>query len=267
MVNTLQNSPEKIPSKWGNKFKKAIALAIALTLSGEPAEAKTYEKQEFSTEMVSNIPWEYAPMTEAVEQATIPNYINQAQNWVKKYYPQHEEYFRKIINELKWMWEITKNTFNKKIQENFETFEEEITTEKDKCTTILIIIDNLLWNKDFIRSNITVDSPEWRDMIEGIANEISTDISIQLSKELKKVKEKHDKIKKIKNEIYNNNNNNPEWILNSIEKLFEITNLKEVKNDKSIQEIIKCYISIWKKINWNPSPLGKEFIIEYNNLK
>ena len=45
MVNTLNNSPEKVSSKWGNKFKKAITLAIALTLSGQPAEWKTYEKQ------------------------------------------------------------------------------------------------------------------------------------------------------------------------------------------------------------------------------
>ena len=38
--------------------------------------AKTYNKQEFPTEMVANVPWTISPMTENVEQNSVPNYVN-----------------------------------------------------------------------------------------------------------------------------------------------------------------------------------------------
>ena len=307
MINTLQNSPERIPSKWGNKFKKAVALAIALTLSGEPAEAKTYEKQEFPTEMLASIPSEYAPMTENVEQTTVPNYINQAQNWVKKYYPKYEEYFRPIFKELKWMSQTTNNIFNKKIHENFDIFEEELTTEKDKYTTILIAIDDILWEKIFINWKKTIDTKEWEDLLKSIASEITSDIKVQFSKNLResrqrlanekdrlanekdrlanekdrlanekdrlanekdrlaKTQEKLAKIRRIREDIVNSNN--PQQNLKSIEELFKITEINELKSNNTIQEIVKYYISIWNKINWTPSTLWKKFIEEYNKLK
>ena len=61
MVNTLWNTPEKVTTtanrSWSSMLKKIVAWAIALTLSGQPAEVKAYNKQEFPTEMVANIPW------------------------------------------------------------------------------------------------------------------------------------------------------------------------------------------------------------------
>jgi hypothetical protein len=39
-------------------------------------------------------------MTENVEQTSVPNYIDQAQEAVKKYYPQYEEYFKTIRKEI-----------------------------------------------------------------------------------------------------------------------------------------------------------------------
>ena len=104
MVNTLWNAPEKVTStprgSSSSALKKIVAAAIALTLSGQPAEAKTYNKQEFSTEMVANVPWTISPMTENVEQTSVPNYINQAEAAVRKYYPQYEEYFKGIFEKI-----------------------------------------------------------------------------------------------------------------------------------------------------------------------
>jgi hypothetical protein len=42
------------------------------------------------------------------------------------------------------MSQNAKNIFNKKIHENFEIFDEELTTERDKISTILIAIDDIL---------------------------------------------------------------------------------------------------------------------------
>ena len=306
MINTLQNSPEKVPSKWGNKFKKAITLAIALTLSGEPAEAKTYEKQEFPTEMVSNIPWEYAPMTENAEQATVPNYINQAQNWVKKYYPQYEEYFKAIFNRINWLNSNSKYLINSKIFENFDTFSEELTSDKDKITTILLVLEKLSSHTDF-KNSIKI----WNeDLREWIAKEIIYDIWIQIKKEIKdnenrirdnenrirdnenrirdnenkirdnenkirdnenRIRDNENKINKLKEiiNIINTSNRNKETtnkIILKIEELFKLFELNEIKNNQWLQKVIKEYISLNKQINRQPNNLWKNFINEYYRI-
>jgi hypothetical protein len=223
--------------------------------------------------MLASIPWEYTPMTENIEQATVPNYINQAQNWVKKYYPQYEEYFRPIFKELNEMWKNDNNTFNKKIHDNFEIFKEELTTEKDKITTILLTIDELIGEKTFIRWKKIIDSKEWEELLKWISNEIINDIKIQFSKELKESKEKlaknKEKLSRIKGirEIINKNDTSPEIIIKSIEERFNYTDINDVKNDKTIQEIIKYYISFSKRINWKQSQLGKKYIEEYKRLQ
>ena len=106
MVNTLWNAPEKVTStpkgSSSSALKKIVAAAIALTLSGQPAEAKTYNKQEFSTEIVANVPWTISPMTENIEQTSTPDYINKAEASIRKYYPQYEEYLKELTKRIKW---------------------------------------------------------------------------------------------------------------------------------------------------------------------
>ncbi len=277
MVNTLQNSPEKISSKWGNKFKKAIALAIALTLSGEPAEAKTYEKQEFPTEMVSNIPWEYAPMTEAVEQATIPNYINQAENWVKKYYPQYEEYFEPILISIKTIWKETEFLINKKIQENLDIFSDDIKSEKDKITIILIAFEQFTWENSFskFKDVEVIDKNEWYDIRAWIASEITFDINAQITKKLNesriKVNKAIERSNMLKEEIkkYENKeiNKTPNWIINDIEELFEIIEVNRLKDLPTIQKITQSYKNICKRIDRLPSKKWELFIKEYEKIQ
>jgi hypothetical protein len=42
-----------------------------------------------------------SPRTQNVEQTNVPDYISQAEAGVKKYYPEYEEYFKGIINQIK----------------------------------------------------------------------------------------------------------------------------------------------------------------------
>lgn len=271
MINTLQNSPERVPSKWGNKFKKAIALAIALTLYGEPAEAKTYEKQEFPTEMLASIPWEYTPITENVEQATVPNYINQAQNWVKKYYPQYEEYFNAIFTRTYKLSTSSQNIVNTKIQENFDLFEEELVSEKDKVTTILLVLEKVISRQDQLSKSLN-NTRKGKDLIE-IADEISNDINQQARNEgnqaeqqTRLIKSRTNKLDEIINYINSHeiNKKTIEIIVDKIEEYFTLFEIKEVKEDQWLQKMIKHYINYTKQINRKPSNIWKNFIDKYN---
>ena len=294
MINTLQNSPERVPSKWGNKFKKAVALAIALALSGKPAEAKTYEKQEFPTEMLASIPWEYTPMTENVEQATVPNYINQAQNWVKKYYPEYEEYFNAIFTRTYKLSTSSQNIVNTKIQENFDLFEEELVSEKDKVTTILLVLEKVIsWQNQLSKS--LNNTKKGKDFIE-IAEEISNEINQQAREDRNKaraeinqtraeinqtraeinqtkqhtelIKKRTNKLKEIINYINSNeiNKGTIGKIVDKIEEYFTLFEIKEIKEDEQLQKIIKHYINYTKQINRTPSNIWKNFIEEYNKI-
>ena len=177
MINKLWNSKESTTKSWSNLWKKAAALLLALTLSGQPAESKTFEKQEFPTEMVAYNPWEYSPMTENVEQTSVPNYINQAKNWVRKYYPQYEEYFNQIFTKISWLKAHSHNLINSKIDENFDLFDEELTSEKDKITTILLVLEKIIIWKNQLERSISWNI-KGRGLIE-IAEGISDDITQQ----------------------------------------------------------------------------------------
>lgn len=221
----------------------------------------------------------------AFAQQTIPDYVKKAQADLTKYYPQFKDYFEPIFAEYKGLGDDAMNIFNSKIHENFDIFEEDLTTERDKCATILTALDDCLGDKTFIKSKKQVDSPEGEDLINTIAGEITADSKIKFARELKeskerlaqskerlarikeereRVKEKRDYIEIIKENI--NANKSPQEILLSIEDLFEVCEIKEVKDNPGIQGIIKYYISIGKKINHKPSTIGQKFIDEYNRI-
>ena len=281
MVNSLWNAPEKVTStpkgSSSSALKKIVAAAIALTLSGEPAEAKTYNKQEFPTEMVANIPWTVSPMTENVEQSSIPNYINQAQAAVRKYYPQYEEYFNKIFTRANRLSISSQNLVNKKIDENFDLFEEELTSEKDKITTILLVLEKVISNQNELSKTI-----KNKDLIE-IATEISNDINQQaradrdqaradrdqIIQETNLIKRRTNKVNEIINYINSNeiNKETMENIVNKIEEYFTLFEIKDVKEEQWLQKMINHYINYTKQINRTPSNLWKRFIEEYIKIK
>ena len=124
-------------------------------------------------------------------QSSTPDYIQKAKVGLTQYYPQFKDYFEPIFADTDNLslsgW---KKVINKKIQENFDIFDEEITTERDKCATILTTLDDLLGDKTFKRSKIHVDTSDGEDLINSIASEIASDIKVQFSRELRESRER-----------------------------------------------------------------------------
>jgi hypothetical protein len=194
------------------------------------------------------------------------DYVAQAQVNIKKYYPQYEEYFKPIFAEYKVMGQNANRIFNQKIQENFDTFEEELTSERDKCATILTSMDDLLGDKTFINGKKQVDSSDGEDLINGIAKEITFDIKLQYSRELNeskdrlakakdrlaKAEEEIRRIKKVREKV-NASNGNPKDLLLAIEELFEVSEVSGVKDSPGTQEIIKYYITKVSQVNIHSS--------------
>ena len=218
-------------------------------------------------------------------QSSTPGYIQKAKVGLTQYYPQFKDYFEPIFAEYNKLGANTHNIFNSKIYDNFDTFKEDLTTERDKCATILTAIDELLGDKKFKNSKKQVDSPEGEDLLNGIADEIASDIKVQFSRELResrerlaksrerlakekerlaKTKERLAKIKAVRVKI--EKTSDPRDILKASEELFEASELSEVKNEQWLQEIIKYYISISQKANHTPSATAQKFIDEYNRI-
>ena len=219
-------------------------------------------------------------------QSSTPDYIQKAKVGLNQYYPQFKDYFEPIFADTDNLslsgW---KKVINKKIQENFDIFDEEITTERDKCATILTTLDDLLGDKTFKRSKKHVDTSDGEDLINSIASEIASDIKVQFSRELResrerlanekerlanekerlaKTEERLAKMKAVRVKI--EKTSDPRDILKASEELFEASELSEVKNEQWLQEIIKYYISISQKANHTPSPTAQKFIDEYNRI-
>ena len=206
-------------------------------------------------------------------QSSTPDYIQKAKVGLTQYYPQFKDYFEPIFAKYEKLGTSTHIIFNSKIHENFDTFEEELTTDRDKCATILTAIDNLLGDKKFKNTKKQVDSSDGEDLIKAIASEITSDIRVQFSKELKlsekelaKSKERLAKIKELNPKLNATNTDNPKEILLVIEESLGLFDLSEVQADQTIQEIIKYYISISQKANHTPSPTAQKFIDEYNRI-
>lgn len=129
-------------------------------------------------------------VTTGFAQSSTPDYIQKAKVGLTQYYLQFKDYFEPIFAEYNKLSANTHNIFYSKIYENFDTFKEELTTERDKCATILTAIDDLLGDKKFRNSQKKVDSPEGEDLINSIASEIASDIKVQFSRELRESRER-----------------------------------------------------------------------------
>ena len=273
MVNTLWNAPEKVTStprgSSSSALKKIVAAAIALTLSGQPAEAKTYNKQEFPTEMIANVPWTVSPMTENIEQSSVPDYYNKALNWVRKYYPEYEEYFKGIIKQIKWTWKYEKYLLNKEIDKNLTISWSLLKNEKETIATILISLEKVIWKND-LKTGIWV--PENSNI-----NEISNDIIEWFVKKYERTLKNLDNYKKEIKELVKRANS--EWILNIWDEYITISEkymklLKDILIDagqirelKEVQDWIKIYIETLNETGKKPSQIWQKYIDEYNKVK
>lgn len=222
-----------------------------------------------------------SPIVENVEQQTTPNYISLAEAGLKKYYPQYADYFVTIIGTISKIPTNIKNKINTIIEENFEIFEDDIKTEKDKITTILMFYEVYLWKIYFSNQNdVKIISKElWYDVRFSAAKEISKWVVKNKGKKYQEVNQIQLEIldeKKAQNEKWKSWDNSPETMQWDLEKILTIwikffdRNLiewEELKNIETIIYDIKHYIGFcnitWKK----PSAIGQRFIDEYNKIK
>jgi hypothetical protein len=176
-----------------------------------------------------------SPRTQKVEQTNVPDYISQAEAGVKKYYPQYEEYFKPIFTRTYKLSTSSQNLINKKIQENFDLFDEELTSEKDKITTILLVLEKVISNQNQLSKTINN-----KDLIE-IATEISNDINQQARadrdqtiQETNLIKRRTNKLNEIINYINSNEINKETMgrIVDKMEEYFTLFEVNEVKEEQ-----------------------------------
>jgi len=241
-----------------------IAGSLLLALLTKSIDAKAAITESRFSELAT------PPTMMGVAQSSIPDYIAQAKAAVKKYYPQYENYFNSIFEELKVLEQEDKNFFNKIIHKDLDLFSIDIKTEKDKWTTILIFLEKFELKKSFQEAKDVqiIDQSQWYDLRESIACEIEDEINkFMIEKEQKlnyinwiiyEIDKRVDKL--LKNEI---SRNEKEEMIDLIEALFLLTaDTEEIR--KNLDPVIKLYIDLTKEINRNPNELWKKFIREYN---
>ena len=235
--------------------------------------------------------------TLAAPQQSIPNYVGQAPADVHKYYPQYEAYFKTIFDKINTLKPHSITLLNEEIHETMELFEEDIKSEKDKRTIILMALEMLIvGKKEFTKAKDVQGAQGDNDYKFEIAESIEDGATRkakwereqsqkeleQSQKELEQSQKRYDRIKaknaKIEELIaitkrvndQGANKEGMEQITKKIEEYFALFSDEELKADleqnEGIAKIIKQYINYNKQIGRTPSPLGQKFINEYNRI-
>ena len=206
-------------------------------------------------------------------QSSTPDYIQKAKVGLTQYYPQFKDYFEPIFARTFKLSTSSQNIINIKIHENFDLFDEELPTEKDKVTTILLVLENVISGQDQLSKSIN-NTAKGKGLIE-IAEEISNDANKQARAEIDKIRQetnllrkRNDKIEDIINYMKSNEKSKETTgkIIDKIDECFTLFEIKEIHNNNLLQEIIKTYINLTKQINRRPNALGQKFIDEYNRI-
>ena len=222
-------------------------------------------------------------VTASFAQSSTPDYVQKAKVGLNQYYPQFKDYFEPIIKRISNLGTTNLNIINSSIHYNFDVFVEELTTDRDKCATILTVLESIIGDSTFIKSKKQVDSSDGVDIINGIASEIYQDMNVQLNKSLRENKEKlaktrkeialnDERIKKIdelNNFMMNSIPSQEAWekIATIFEDYFKLWEINDIEKTKDLQNAIDMYITFAiKRINRRPSPLGQKFIDEYNRI-
>ena len=218
---------------------------------------------------------------------TTPDYVQKAKAGLTQYYPQFKNYFEPIFAKIMGLKENSRNLINSKIHENFDTFADEISSDKDKNAVVLLVLEEFVGGDQFKKSAVFDVTNE--DIRIGVADEINYDLKLIIKKELRDsrkeledsrmgledsrrilaiVKERNTKLKEIINTLNNSTNNKEitEKIAIQIEDYYKLFEVSDIKDDTGIQKIIKQYINLNKQINRRPSAIGQKFIDEYNRI-
>ena len=217
-------------------FCRVFALCVFLTLSLHPITAQTNTQQ------------------------STPDYYSIAEDGVKKYYPEYEEYFKGIIKDIKWLWDYEQYLFNKETNRNLLNAWGLLKNEKEIITTILISMEKVHWIEDF-KKKIWISE-------DSNINDISNDIINWFFRKHEKTQRN---LENFKREI-------TKWVNNIWEEFITISekymvSLKEffidywfIKESKETQDWIKTYIDALQKTGRTPSKIGQRYIDEYNKI-
>jgi len=236
--------------------------------------------------------------TDSQTQQSIPDYVGQAPADVHKYYPQYEAYFKTIFDKINTLKPHSITLLNEEIHETMELFEEDIKSEKDKRTIILMALEMLIvGKKEFTKAKDVQGAQGDNDYKFEIAESIEDGATRkakwereqsqkeleQSQKELEQSQKRYDRIKaknaKIEELIaitkrvndQGANKEGMEQITKKIEEYFALFSDEELKADleqnEGIAKIIKQYINYNKQIGRTPSALGQKIINEYNKYQ
>ena len=222
----------------------------------------------------------------------------------QQYYPQYEAYFKTIFDKINTLKPHSITLLNEEIHETMKLFEEDIKSEKDKRTIILMALEMLIvGKKEFTKAKDVQGAQGDNDYKFEIAESIEDGATRkaklereqsqkeleqsqkeleQSQKELEQSQKRYDRIKaknaKIEELIaitkrvndQGANKEGMEQITKKIEEYFALFSDEELKADleqnEGIAKIIKQYINYNKQIGRTPSPLGQKFINEYNRI-
>ena len=232
--------------------------------------------------------------TDSQTQQSIPDYVGQAPADVHNYYPQYEAYFKTIFDDMKELKPRTIALLNEEIHENMMLFEDDIKSEKDKRTIVLMALELLIVGKKHFTNAKDVQGPQGdNDYKFLIAEEIETSATERAKKNHEQAKKnreqaqknreqaqrEHDRVKaknaKLEEVIALINRLNEEGslkaeiekVLNGLEDYFALYNDEELeaelKQNQGVVKIIEWYIAFNKKLDRTPSALGQKIINEY----
>ena len=206
-----------------------------------------------------------AYVTEINQQSNVPDYISQAKVAVKKYYPQYEEYFKPIFDQISKLDQEYINVINNKIDRITKHPKEIWTSEKDIYTTILMTLEKLTWENTFCNDDDLAKIIEEKDYKEWAAKAIAHSIKKWLEKrrnELEIIMEKWREMAERMRTIWNKNDltrEDDEELLVIIEDMYNLIENTEFIKDKRNKPIFKEYLSRCKDIGKVP----KKEIVEW----
>ena len=213
-------------------------------------------------------------------QSSTPDYIQKAKVGLNQYYPQFKDYFEPIFGKIMGLKDSSRNLINSKIHDNLDTFSDEISSEKEKNTVVLLVLERFVGKDQFKKSAVFGATDE--DIRIAVENEIVYDVELTIKKEIREnekvvrenekiVRENEKRIAKLKEIISLVNNSTKsrettEKIAIKIEEFFDLYEVNDIKDVSGLQNVIKQYIDFNKQINRRPRATGQKFIDEYNRI-
>lgn len=161
------------------------------------------EKTAHFTDYTNNTK-ENTTQTEQVEEMKAPDYVSQAPEKLKEYYPNYTEHFAKIFEVVKNTHPEVIRVINEKLKESLGTFSEDIKTDKDKRTAVLMFMEIAYPDTKFTKENEQLDA-DGLDMRQVVATETLDELNYHFKKKGEKVDEEDTKSKeelqKVKEEV------------------------------------------------------------------